>query len=283
MSCRRSASPALIVVFAAVLLVALPNLRATRAVSLKAQSAAERSSLGPAVKIGNGSAQVFVLAGDRGQPAAFGVQFSAGMLAGLPTKPNGDRALDWHYFLAFPRSPATGFDHLMIDWHPMGHMPQGIYSVPHFDFHFYQISQKQQLAIHYPHDEVPEWTGIIFPKANLMAPSYFIPPASQVSKMGLHAISMAAPEMNGKPFSNTFIYGYHQGRLIFLEPMITLSYLQSRPNSAMDLFTPPAYSYPGWFPSRYRTAYDPKSQMYSLVLDTLKPWGMPRRAGPPRR
>lgn len=275
---------ALIAVVFALLLISFPKADRATAASSKSSNAASQNSLGPKVKIGNGFAQTFVHAGDRGQPVAFGVQFSASMLENLPAKPNGDPALDWHYFLTFPRGgPSTGFDHLMIDWHPMGHLPKGIYTVPHFDFHFYQISQKDQLAIHYPKDESPEWTGIIFPKASLMPAGYFIPPASQVSRMGIHAISMAAPEMNGKPFSNTFIYGYYRGRLIFIEPMITLAYLRGRHNDSMDLSTPPSYSYPGWFPSRYRTAYDAKTGMYSLVLDSLKHWEPEKRVARARR
>jgi hypothetical protein len=232
-----------------------------------------RNWLGPAVKIGNGYARTFISAEASGRPTAFGVEFPASMLEALPAKPNEDRALDWHYFLAFPRSaPTTGFDHLMIDWHPMGHMPKGIYTLPHFDFHFYVVDEKEQLSIRYPHDEVPEWTGIIFPKASLMAPGYFIPPAGQVSKMGIHAIWIGAPEMQCRPFTNTFIYGYYRGRLIFVEPMITMSYLKSAPNATMALPLPAEFSYPAYYPTQYRLSFDPGKQMYTITLGHVKPW-----------
>lgn len=236
------------------------------------QAPASRTALGPAVKIGHGVARTFVRTGAQGEPVAYGVQFSAGMLEGLPAKDSSDASLNWNYTLGFPRGANIGFDHLMINWHPMGHAPQGVYTVPHFDFHFYQISLQKQLAIRFPHDQAPDWTGVVFPKASLVAPGFFFPPAGQVSKMGYHSISMGAPEMHGQPFTNTFIYGYNDGRLEFLEPMVAMSYLRTRPNSVMELATPPEYSYPGWFPTRYRISYDAGTQMYALTFEALQQW-----------
>lgn len=246
-------------------------------ISCFGQSTTMKISLGPKVKIGRGYAQTFVNTLADGKPVVYGVQFSAAMLEGLPAKDSGDAALNWNYTLAFPRGANIGFDHLMINWHPMGHGPQGVYTVPHFDFHFYQISLQQQLAIRYPHDTSPDWTGVVFPKASLVAPGFFFPPAAQVSKMGYHSISMGAPEMHGQPFTNTFIYGYQDGRLDFLEPMVAMSYLRTRPNAVMDVTTPPAYSHPGWFPSRYRISFNPTTQMYALNFERLKSWDMATR------
>ena len=28
---------------------------------------------------------------------------------------------------------------MMLDWNPQGHQPPGVYTVPHFDFHFYMV------------------------------------------------------------------------------------------------------------------------------------------------
>jgi hypothetical protein len=31
---------------------------------------------------------------------------------------------------------SIGIDHVMLDWTPMGHEPDHVYTLPHFDFHF---------------------------------------------------------------------------------------------------------------------------------------------------
>lgn len=229
--------------------------------------------LGPAVSIGQGTARVVVTIDKAGRPSAVGVVLTAGVLEGLPAKPGKDPELDHDYFLAFPAgAPATGYSHLMIDWHPMGHPPKGIYTVPHFDFHFYTIDRKSQMAIRYAHPETPDMTGVAMPKPALVPAGYFIPPGTQVSEMGLHAVPKAAPEFHGKPFTNTFIYGYAGGRLAFVEPMITRAYLKGRPHYSAKLAVPREYSTPGYYPTRYTVAYDARAKVYRVMLAGLAPW-----------
>jgi Hypothetical protein TTHB210 len=236
-------------------------------------AASAHTYLGPAVRIGRGKARVMVVTDGRHQPTAIGLVFTPGMLEGLPAKPGKDPELDHYYFLAFPAgAPATGFDHLMIDWHPLGHPPKNIYTVPHFDFHFYLVDQKTQLAYHYVHPETPDMTGVNMPDPALLPAGYFIPPGTQVNEMGVHAIPQAAPELHGKPFTNTFIYGYAGGQLVFVEPMITLAYLKGRPDYSAPLPAPSRYSYPGYYPTHYSVRYDAGRHRYSVMLEGLKPW-----------
>ncbi|HKS88221.1 MAG TPA: hypothetical protein VJR70_02155 [Stellaceae bacterium] len=236
---------------------------------------------GPAVAIGNGTARTVVLTDRANAPVAIAVEFTAGMLGGLPPRPNaGDPMLDWAYYLDFPRAaPATGFDHVMINWHPMGHVPPGIYDVAHFDFHFYLVGRQDQLAIHYAHPETPDVADVTMPPAALIPPGYSIPPGTQVSRMGLHAVPAAAPEFHHGKFANTLIYGYDQnGRLAFLEPMVAIDYLKRRPSEVQAVAVPARYSLPGEYPARYSVTYDPQRQTYRVVFDRLTPWQGPQAA-----
>lgn len=237
-------------------------------------SATGRSHLGPSVDIGKGRIRTVVVADASGAPTAIGVEFTAGMLSGLPAKPNAkNHSLDWHYYLKFPKGgPATGYDHVLVDWHPMGHPPKGIYTVPHFDFHFYVIDQKSQMGIHYTHPETPDMGGVTMPAPALIPAGYFIPPGTQVNEMGVHAVPKAAPEFNGKPFTNTLIYGYSEGKLAFVEGMATIKYLRTRPRATETVPAPNEYSYPGYYPRSYSVAYDAKNRLYRLMFGDLKAW-----------
>ena len=239
---------------------------------------AAKTYFGQQVHIGNGSARTVVLADRTKRPVAIGVELTEGMLTGLPPQPNpADHLLDWHYYLQFRKgAPATGFDHVLIDWHPKGHVPPGIYDVAHFDLHFYVIDQQSQLAIRYLHDEVPDMTGVTMPAKELVPVGYSIPPGTQVSRMGLHAIPNAAPEFHGGKFSNTLIYGYDgKGALAFIEPMLALDYLKTQPSVVADVAVPANYSYGGMYPARYSVIFDPARRTYRVMLDRLTPWQVP--------
>ncbi|MEP6495442.1 MAG: hypothetical protein ABJF01_22335 [bacterium] len=41
----------------------------------------------------------------------------------------------------------SGFDHVVLDWNPAGHEPEHVYTLPHFDFHFYSVSEAEQMKI----------------------------------------------------------------------------------------------------------------------------------------
>ncbi len=50
--------------------------------------------------------------------------------------------------LAFhPKAGVTPFQHALLDWNPNGHEPAGVYTLPHFDFHFYMTSDAERKTI----------------------------------------------------------------------------------------------------------------------------------------
>lgn len=236
----------------------------------EAATSAQRN-LGAPVNIGQGVARTVVRTDESGNPEAVGVEFTPGVLEGLPGKAAEESSLNWHHFLAFPPdAPDTGFHHLMINWNPEGHHPDKIYGVPHFDFHFYVIDWGRQLAIRYPHPETPDTTGVTKPAGDLLPDGYFMPPGTHVNQMGLHAVSKTAPELQGKRFVHTFIYGYADGELAFLEPMITKEFLQSRSDHVTAVPTPERYGTPGWYPTEFRVEFDEEDEVYRVMLEGLE-------------
>lgn len=258
--------------------------------SVRGQASAAGSSdtggryLGAPVNIGEGVARMVVRTDTSGAPEALGVELTPGVLDGLPGQRAEDLSLGWRHFLAFPpAAPETGFNHLMINWHPKGHHPDEIYGVPHFDFHFYLIEWGRQLAVRYPHPQTPDTTGVTMPGDDLLPPGYVVPPATQVNEMGLHTVPEDAPELHGEPFVHTFMYGYVDGRIAFLEPMITREFLASRSEHAEPVATPERYGHPGYYPTRFRVEYDEEEKVYRVMLEGLVPAGRERAVRPDDR
>lgn len=224
---------------------------------------------GQAVKLGKGMAHTIVRTDGSGKPLSIGVVFSEQALEGLP-EPGQGADPNFPYLLPMPRKgPRTVIDHVVVNWESAGHPPPKVYDVPHFDFHFYLTSRAKQAKIRFKHDS-ESGEPAQQPPAQLLAPGYVVPPGTAVSGMGVHAINPAAPEFQGQPFNATFIYGYHDKRLTFLEPMASLSFLKTKPTFSAPLPRPASYRKPGAYPASYSIRYDPANRSYEVSLDELQ-------------
>jgi hypothetical protein len=225
--------------------------------------------IGPAVKIGHGTAHTVVRDDTAGKVMSIGVIFTPGMLEGLPTPAKGADP-DFPYVLSMPtKGPKTLIDHVVINWESAGHQPSHVYDVPHFDFHFYLISLDQQKAIVFSSDK-QSGEPAQQPPAELVPAGYIVPPGTAVSSMGVHAVNPTAAEFKGKPFTATFIYGYYNKRQTFIEPMVSLAFLKSKPTFSADIVRPRSYSAPGVYPSAYRVQYDAGQKRYEVMLEKFK-------------
>lgn len=222
---------------------------------------------GEPVPLGNGVARVVVAASSAGRPASVSVVLSPAALDGLPAAASHRET--WEYVLPMPSDgPRTGYDHVGLNWNPTGHPPAGIYSVPHFDIHFYLISRAEQEAVTFQGAAAKPFLAP--PDRTLVPEGYVVPADSAVEKMGYHGIDTKSHEFHGKAFDHTFLYGYYGGRLIFVEPMVTLAYLKSRPDITAPVRTPQSYSIAAHYPSKYRIGFDVKRNEYRLSLLGLK-------------
>jgi hypothetical protein len=227
---------------------------------------------GKAVHIGKGTGRIVVRADPGGRPTSVAVKLTSGSLEGLPSELNkASSEGQWEYVLPMPaKGPRTGYRHVVVDWNPQGHPPPGVYTVPHFDFHFYTVSRAEVAKVAF---KGPADPAAVVSNARLVAAGYQVVAETVVNKMGVHAIDTTAPEFHGKPFTATFIYGYYKGRLTFVEPMVTHAFLLGKPNFSAEVRTPAEYSHTGYYPTRYAVRYDARQEAYFVELLGLKRGG----------
>lgn len=224
--------------------------------------------LGEAKMMGNGVAWSWVERNTEGEPTSIGVTFTETALTGLPETMPSTGLPGWEYELALPREAGIEpFDHIVIDWNPKGHIPPGIYDVPHFDFHFYLINQKVRAGITAKDSDLTKCKKK--PAAKFIPADYILPEGTEVPRMGVHWIDPSAPEFNQQPFTKTFIYGSYDGRITFIEPMITKAFLETRTDVTEAIKLPEAFQKPGYYPTSYRLKYDPVRKEYTVELEGL--------------
>lgn len=201
---------------------------------------------GPAVQMGNGHARSWInISRADNKPLAIGIELTAKSMDGLPQDPMDMAASTFVLPLHQKAAAVTPFDHITINWNPHGHEPEHIYDVPHFDLHFYKISLDQQMSI----------TGVpgAAPPAGYLPASYVIQGAT-VPQMGTHWLDPHSPELppTMAPFTYTMIYGSNNGEVIFIEPMITRSFLLSGTAVSKE-FPQPIHFAPSntYYPSAY--------------------------------
>lgn len=221
---------------------------------------------GAPVAVGNGTARVVVTINGMNEPESVSVVLTRDALQGLP-QIQGEQMV-WEFSLPMPDAgPKTGYDHVVLDWNPAGHIPDGVYTVPHFDVHFYLISNDEREAITF-HGEGRE-LAMAAPDPQLVPSGYVIPPDAAVDRMGMHGLDPAGHEFHGQPFSHNFIYGYYKGELMFVEPMVSLAFLESLPEMTSPVKQPQRYSYPAWYPATYRIGFDAGKGEYTIALQNL--------------
>jgi hypothetical protein len=258
-------------------------------------SPASNRTYGTAIRLGNGEARSYVQRDSKGNPTEVGIALSERALEGLPTSGSGHHGntmMTHSFTLELPNDNMTPFKFVELNWNPAGHEPEGVYQdVPHFDFHFYTISQAARDSIS-PED--PNFAA----KAENLPAKEFIPPfaaplappgmkLSQVAvpMMGVHWPDVRAPELQKilgkpeayKPFTTTFLHGTWNGQVHFWEPMITHAFLVKKHatkdpamrDQVIPLPVPAKYQKPGYYPAAYRITWDDEAKEYRVALTNL--------------
>jgi hypothetical protein len=233
-----------------------------------------------AQKIGNGAVWTFVALDANGKPLALGVSMEKGALEGLPKEPNSTSRCfdkngngkmdmaehecigDFNLTFVIPDEAAKAvapFRWVSVNWNPHGHIPPAPppWAVPHFDFHFYIQDRDSVRAIR------PGKCGELidcddFKKATRAVPAKYVHKDhinvdAAVPDMGNHLINSKAPELapKGPAFTHTFIFGAYDGKISFLEPMITHAFLASSPNMCAPIKQPEGWEVAGAYPTKY--------------------------------
>ena len=212
--------------------------------------------------LGNGTAVPWVELDDQGNPISLGITLNQSALSGLDTIP-------FELNLMMPSQAShTNIIHIGLDWNPYGHEPDGVYNVPHFDFHFYMVDTNFRNNITMIGDDTLKVYKA--PEADYLAPDYMLIPGGGVPRMGEHSVDFTSPELHGAQFTTTLIYGYYDGNMIFYEPMITSAFLASQPNFTADMKVPAKYPKAGYYPTKYSIIYDSSKQEIKITLSGLK-------------
>ena len=226
--------------------------------------------------LGNGTIRSWVTLDPYHKPKAIGVTFSETALSGLIAEPPAGMIGEENPLALPPEAAPTGFNHISVDWNPKGHQPPGVYDVPHFDFHFYLMSPAEQEKITAKGSDLAKCRKP--PAAQFVPVGYICPPGTEFPRMGVHWLDPATPELHGQPFTQTFIYGFYDGKMNFVEPMITRAFLETKPDFTAPIKLPRAYPKPGYYPTRYSIRYDPIRKEYTVALEGLTYRG-PVRSG----
>jgi hypothetical protein len=213
---------------------------------------------GKAVPLGQGFVRSYVaVANDT--PVELGIALSELALSRLP-------AGAAEYVLPLPRqAQVLPFRTFVLNWNPHGHVPQGVYDVPHFDFHFYTITDAARLRI-VPGDPAFTQSAVQQPPPDQVPGGYTMVPEPPIPQMGNHWIDPASPEFHGDPFKHTFIFGTWAGRIIFYEPMVSLAFLRTRPEWTGPVSMAEHHDAEGRYPTAYRVEYNSWAREYRVAI-----------------
>lgn len=242
------------------------------------------------VTLGKGTATSFGEFDSRGNPTAIGLAFSAVALESLPAgsdnhhcaergKDGGAASKCQHTFehaIPLPdtvaRRPDIPFKWVLLNWNPVGHIPPGIYDVPHFDVHFVMAPIAEIFSIE-PGPCGPEFVRCdqfqIGKKA--LPPNYmhadYRDVDAVVPAMGNHLVDLTGPEFNKQPFKRSWIYGIYDGKVIFYEEMVTHEHLLGKPNACIPIKQTPAVEVSGFYPTVSCIRHSAASGEYTVSME----------------
>ena len=207
----------------------------------------------------HGTVQSYVTLDAENKPLSLGVRLSENILGGLPTDPM--KNIPEIQFDVPKEAKMVGIDHITLGWNPKGHEPDPIYTLPHFDLHFYLVSRKDVASV------IPGPDPIIVKPQYI--PKDYVSGVVAVPFMGVHYVDVTAPEFNKFTFDKTFIYGFYQGKMTFLEPMFTRDFLLKKPDFTGAVKQPTTFQKAGYYPKSYRISFDSDKKEYMVSLEGL--------------
>jgi hypothetical protein len=205
---------------------------------------------GPEVAVHHGKSWSWIHVDGKNKPLEVGITINEAALNSVPVGQQDEDGHDMHensFLVPLPAlaKEVTPFKTIMLDWNPAGHPPADIYTLPHFDLHFYMVSK----------EEIMNMTDM--DKLEADPASGYIPanhlPGPGVPMMGKHWIDPASPEMQpGGTFSQTFLYGSYDSKVVFYEPMITLDFLKNTTHFERTIPQPAKYQQAGYYPTKMK-------------------------------
>jgi hypothetical protein len=205
---------------------------------------------GPEVAVHDGKSWSWVHVDGKNKPLELGISINEAALNSVPVGDQGDGDHDMYennFFVALPAlaKETTPFKTIMLNWNPSGHEPNNVYTLPHFDLHFFMADEQEVM-------------GMTDMNKIMAAPAQEYIPANHVSgapvpMMGLHWLDVTSPELSGSaPFTQTFIFGSYDSKVTFYEPMITLDFLKNTTHFERVLPQPAKFKQAGYYPTKMK-------------------------------
>jgi hypothetical protein len=127
------------------------------------------------------------------------------------------------------------------------------------------ISIAEQLSI-------PEWSPStdaafnLYPPPGYLPANYFTPPGAGTAEgqMGKHWLPVNLGDY--LPFSKIMIYGSYNGKVNFIEPMITTEYLLSNEEASLNYSQPESFEKAGNYPTKYNIYHDQSTGNFYITL-----------------
>jgi hypothetical protein len=255
---------------------------------------------GPAAVLGDVTVEAFVRLEADGTPSALGIRLPGSGFESLPSAPaDGYRCLDLDQdreidvaaecvgghervlFLPPVWEDAVGppFRWALFNWNPVGHGPPGVWDVPHFDFHFFiqSLADRNRIrigrcAMLVDCDDLEVGTRPVPPE---FLPSGYEDRGVVEFGMGNHLMDPATFGAPAVPPTHTLIYGAWAGRVSFLEPMITMAFLEavgdgSEASRCYPVPRPPEVDEAGFYPRVYCIRRETDSGDFTISLERFE-------------
>jgi len=249
-------------------------------------------SLGWQLPLGHGTVASYVETDGAGVPAAIGVLFSATALDGLSMDSDmhrcHGRTHEGHvdaktqcvhmqeHVIPLPDSVArradVPFKWVLLNWNPRGHIPPGVYDIPHFDIHFQMAPIADVFAIESGPCGPERVRCDQFAIAKKPLPANYMhvdfkDVDAVVPAMGNHLIDVTGPEFNRQPFTRSWIYGVYDGKVIFYEQMVSRAYMLGNPQGCEPIKSPQAVAVSGFYPTVSCVRRDAKSGEVTVSME----------------
>ena len=209
------------------------------------QSTKYNTFKGEEVPMGTGYARSWITLSHTDVPLAIGIEMTESAITS-----HTEHSLSFMLPLHHKAIDATAFEHIVINWNLHGHPPADIFTIAHFDFHFYTITNEERLAIPIYPLAIAAFDNL--PPTGYMPASYFPDPGG-VPQMGKHwGNRSVAPGT----FTKTMTLGSYNGEVNFIEPMITRSALLSGVAFSLPFAQPDLFADHTYYPTKYNFFVD---------------------------
>jgi hypothetical protein len=219
---------------------------------------------GPEVQVGNGTAQTFATFLSTGEPKEIGVMLTKEAFTGLPST-------NQLYPLEFDTKAKENmlFDHVALGLSATGHgLPPSGNIGAHFDFRFFMTTQAARLAIPAPTTSgYPAGGGFdVAPPAGYLPANYAMNAA--VNQIGRHWGENVFH--TGHHVDHTMILGTWDGKLTFINPIVTLPTLTGGQKQSVVFPQPQLFAKPGYYPTKYNIYKDDKERHLVTLSDFVQ-------------